>query len=66
MAVLGLVVILIVLSYTIFNISLLDYAKVYVATLCRVLEEISEVLNEKVQLPPKTLRSYNTLIRYIH
>ena len=49
------------LSYTIFNISLLDYVKVYVATLCRVLEEISEVLNEKQAVTSKDFKELQYL-----
>jgi len=40
---------------------MLDYIKVYVATLCRVLEEISEVLNEKKAVTSKDLEELQYL-----
>ena len=40
---------------------MLDYVKVYVATLCRVLEEISEVLNEKESVTSKDLEELQYL-----
>ena len=43
------------------NIIKLDYVKVYVATLCRVLEEISEVLNEKQAVTSKELEELQYL-----
>jgi len=40
---------------------MLDYIKVYVATLCRVLEEISEVLDEKEAVTSKDLEELQYL-----
>jgi len=40
---------------------MLHYVKVYVATLCRVLEEISEVLNEKQAVTSKELEELQYL-----
>ena len=41
--------------------NMLHYVKVYVATLCRVLEEISEVLNEKQAVTSKELEELQYL-----
>jgi len=41
--------------------NMLDYVKVYVAILCRVLEELSEVLNEKKAVTSKDLEELQYL-----